>query len=63
MQAEETTNVGDSCRQKYSLMEKEFFIERCLKHKYTKYISVNYNGEILRAEPILSYEEICHECK
>ena len=63
MQAEETTNVGDSCWQKYSLMEKEFFIERCLKHKYTKYISVNYNGEILRAEPILSYEEICHECK
>ena len=46
----------------YCFMEKEYFIERCLQHKYTKYINVNFNGDILRVEPILSYEEICHEC-
>lgn len=62
MQAEETTNVGDSKWQKYGFMDKELFIERCLQHKYSKYINVNYNGEILRVEPILSYGEVCHEC-
>lgn len=62
MQAEDTTNIGDSMWMKYSFMEKEYFIERCLQHKYTKYINVNFNGDILRAEPLLSYEEVCHEC-
>ena len=62
IQAEDTTNLGDSIWMKYSFMEKEYFIERCLKHKYTKYINVNFNGDILRVEPLLSYEEICHEC-
>ena len=62
MQAEDTTNLGDSIWMKYSFMEKEYFIERCLQHKYTKYINVNFNGDILRVEPLLSYEEICHEC-
>lgn len=62
MQAEDTTNLGDSIWMKYSFMEKEYFIERCLQHKYTKYINVNFNGDILRAEPLLSYEEVCHEC-
>lgn len=63
MQAEASTNIADSRWQKYSFMEKEYFIERCIQHKYTKYININYNGDILRAEPILQYEEVCHECK
>jgi hypothetical protein len=62
MQAEDTTNIGDSIWMKYSFMEKEYFIKRCLQHKYTKYINVNFNGDILRAEQLLSYEEVCHEC-
>lgn len=62
MQAEDTTNIGDSNWMKYSFMEKEYFIERCLQHKYTKYINVNFNGDILRAEPLMAYEEVCHEC-
>lgn len=63
MQAEETTNIGDSAWAKYSFMEKEYFIERCLQHKYVKYINISFNGDILRAEPILSYEEVCYECE
>lgn len=62
MQAENTTNIGDSIWMKYGFMEKGSFIERCLQHKYRKYIKVNYNGDILRMEPILTYEEVCHEC-
>ncbi|HCI54651.1 MAG TPA: DUF1819 family protein [Lachnospiraceae bacterium] len=63
MQAEDTTNIGESVWMKYGFMEKKYFIERCLQHKYTKYIDINYNGEILRAEPKLTYKEICHECQ
>ena len=62
MQAEETTNLSDSRWMKYGFMEKQYFIERCLQRKFTKYINLNYNGEILRAEPLMTYEEICHEC-
>lgn len=62
MQAESTTNVGDSQWMKYGFMEKEYFFERCLQHKYAQYINVNYNGDILRIEPILSYEEVCNAC-
>lgn len=63
MQAEDTTNIGDSQWMKYGFMEKDYFFERCLQHKYYNYIKVNFNGEILRVEPVLPYEEVCHECK
>lgn len=63
MQAEESTNLSDSIWMKYGFMEKTFFIERCLQNKYRQYININFNGEILRAEPIMTYEEICHEYK
>lgn len=63
MQAEESTNLSDSIWMKYGFMEKQYFIERCLQNKYRPYININFNGEILRAEPIMNYEEICNECK
>lgn len=63
MQAEESTNIGDSRWMKYSFMERQYFVERCLQHKYANFININFNGEILRAEPKLSYKEICHECQ
>ena len=63
MQAEDSTNLGDSRWMKYGFMEKQYFIERCLQNKYRVYINLNFNGEILRAEPKMTYEEICHEYK
>lgn len=63
MEAEDTTNFGDSKWMQYGFMERNSFIERCLRHKYTKYININYNGDILRIEPTMSYKEIVYECE
>lgn len=63
MQAEESSNISESNWMKYGFMEKQFFIERCLQNKYRQYLNINFNGEILRAEPTMTYEEICYECK
>ena len=60
---EKLRNLSDSGWMKYGFMEKQYFIERCLQNKYRPYINISFNGEILRAEPIMTYEEICHECK
>ncbi len=63
IQAEESTNLSDSRWMKYGFMEKPYFIERCLQNKYRQFININFNGEILRATPLMTYEEICYECK
>jgi hypothetical protein len=63
MQAEDTTNMSDSKWMKYGFIEKDYFTERCLQHKFSKYVNVNYNGDILRIEPTISYKEIAHECE
>ena len=62
MQAENTTNLSDSQWMKYGFMEKNVFISRCCQNKYSKYFNVNFNGDLLRAEPLIPYKEISHEC-
>ena len=63
IQAEESTNLSDSRWMKYGFMEKKYFIERCLQNKYRQFININFNGDVLRASSVMSYEEICYECK
>ena len=63
MEAEETTNMSDSKFMKYGFMEKQSFIKRCLQQKFTPYVNITYNGDVLRIEPKISYKEIVHECE
>jgi hypothetical protein len=63
MEAEDTTNISGSKWLQYGFAEKDIFLNRIIQQKYMKYVSVNFNGDILRLEPKMSYKEIVYECK
>jgi hypothetical protein len=57
-QFEQPSNMLKSDWLKYSFMELPSFIDRILNKKYSRYFNIVYNGEILRVEPILPYNQL-----
>jgi Putative inner membrane protein (DUF1819) len=51
-------NVLNSPWLNYCFLEKPFFIERILQKKFIKFFHINYTGDRLSIEPIISYENI-----
>lgn len=54
----EPNNILKSDWLKYGFMEIPSFIERVLSKKYSKYYSVNFNGDILRIETSIPYQQL-----
>ncbi len=57
-QFKEPNNILKSDWLKYGFMEIPSFIERVLSKKYSKYYSVNFNGDILRIETAIPYQQL-----
>jgi len=61
LEAEGMPNILDSKWLQYGFLEKKDFLTRVLQKKYMKYLSVAYNGDKLKIEPIILYKEIFYE--
>ena len=57
---ETKSNILNSSWLNYCFSEKPFFIERILQKKFIKFFHINYTGDRLSIEPIISYENIYH---
>lgn len=55
---EQNGNILESNWLKYCFSEKQIFIERIMQKKFAKFIHLNYTGEKLKIQPIISYENI-----
>lgn len=58
---EQKTNILESSWLKYSFLEKQTFIERVMQKKFAKFYHLNFNGEKMKIEPVISYQNIYHE--
>jgi len=60
---ETKANILESSWLPYCFVEKEILIQLIMQKKFMKYYNVNYSGDNLKIEPVLSYEEIYYELK
>lgn len=58
---EQKPNILESSWLKYSFSEKPFFLERVKQKKFTKYYNLNFNGDKLKIEPVISYQNLYDE--
>ncbi len=58
---EEKPNVLESLWLKYCFLEKQSFKERVMQKKFSKYYNLNFNGDRMKIEPIISYQNIYNE--
>lgn len=54
-------NILESPWLKYCFLEKTSFIERVMQKKFSKYYTLNFNGDKMKIEPVISYQNIYHE--
>jgi hypothetical protein len=52
------SNILESQWLSYSLMEKEVFVQRILQKKFIKFIHINFTGDKLFIEPVISYKAL-----
>jgi len=55
---EAKSNILSSIWLKYAFLEKDLFIQNIIQKKYMEFISLNYSGDNLKVEPVISYGEI-----
>lgn len=58
---EQKPNILESPWLNYSFSEKRLFLERVLQKKFSKYYNLNFNGDKLTLEPLISYQNIYDE--
>ena len=58
---EQKPNILESPWLKYCFLEKPSFIERVMQKKFSKYFNLNFNGEKMKIEPIINYQNIYNE--
>lgn len=58
---EQKPNILESSWLKYCFLEKQSFIERVMQKKFSKYYNLNFNGEKMKIEPIINYQNIYNE--
>lgn len=54
-------NLLESPWLNYAFSEKQFFLERVMQKKFSKFFNLNYNGDKLMVEPLISYQNIYDE--
>jgi len=54
-------NLMESPWLKYSFSEKRLFLERVMQRTFSKYFNLNFNGDKLTIEPLISYQNIYDE--
>jgi len=54
-------NILESNWLQYCFLEKHLFIDRVMQKKFSKYFNLNFNGEKMKIEPIISYQDIYYE--
>lgn len=57
-QFDQPSNLLKSDWLKYSFMEIPSFVDRVLSKKYSRFLNIVYNGDILRAEPMVPYNQL-----
>lgn len=57
---EEKSNLLESEWLKYSFCERPIFIERLMQKKFSNYFQLQYSGDRLKIETLISYENIYH---
>lgn len=55
LSVETKTNLLESSWLKYSFSEKQHFQDRVLQRKFSKFFNINFNGDYLKIEPVISY--------
>ena len=60
---ETKANILESNWLPYCFLEKEILIQLIMQKKFMKYYNVNYSGDNLKIEPVLSYREVYDELK
>jgi hypothetical protein len=58
---EQKPNILESPWLKYCFLERQSFIERVMQKKFSKYYNLNFNGDKMKIEPIISYQNIYDE--
>jgi len=58
MAIETRPNLLESPWLKYCFSERQIFIERIMQKKFAKFINLNFTGDKLKIEPIVSYQNI-----
>lgn len=61
LSVEQKTNILESPWLKYCFLEKPSFIERVMQKKFSKYYNINFNGDKIKIEPVISYQNIYYE--
>ncbi len=51
-------NILESQWLQYSFYERDFFVERVMKKRYSRFISVNFSGDKLQIRPLIDYKDI-----
>lgn len=55
---ETKSNILESEWLQYSFYEREFFVERVMKKRFSKFISVDFTGDKLQIKPLIDYKDI-----
>ncbi len=61
LSVEQKPNILESPWLKYCFLEKQSFIERVMQKRFSKYYNLNFNGEKMKIEPIINYQNIYNE--
>jgi len=61
LSVEQKPNILESTWLKYCFSEKQFFMERVMQKKFSRYFNLNYSGDKLKIEPIVSFENLYNE--
>lgn len=58
---EQKPNILENSWLKYCFLEKQSFVDRVMQKKFSKYYHLNFNGDKMKIEPIISYQNIYDE--
>lgn len=58
---EQKPNILESPWLKYCFLEKQSFVDRVMQKKFSKYYHLNFNGDKMKIETIISYQNIYDE--
>lgn len=55
---ESRTNILETQWLRYSFSENEFFVDRVLQKRFSKFVEIKYTGDKLQIKPLIEYTEI-----
>ena len=61
LSVEQKPNILESPWLKYCFLEKQSFLDRVMQKRFSTYYTLNYNGDKLKIEPVISYQNLYDE--